>query len=62
MSNGLIYVDNIAQGLSSVDPAGAPVYQANAAAYKAKLADLDKWVKTEFSGIPKAEAAHDHFP
>ena len=53
LSNGLIYVDNIAKGLSSVDPAGAPVYQANAAAYKAKLAELDKWVKTEFAGIPK---------
>ncbi len=53
LSNGLIYVDNIAKGLSSVDAAGAPVYQANAAAYKAKLAELDKWAKTEFAGIPK---------
>jgi zinc/manganese transport system substrate-binding protein len=53
LSNGLLYVDNIAQGLSSVDAEGAPVYQANAAAYKGKLIDLDQWVKAEFAGIPK---------
>ena len=53
LSNGLIYVDNIAKGLSAVDAEGAPVYQANAAAYKGKLIDLDQWVKAEFAGIPK---------
>ena len=53
LSNGLIYVDNIATGLSSVDAEGAPAYQANAAAYKGKLIDLDRWVKAEFAGIPK---------
>ena len=52
MSNGRIYVENIARGLSSVDPAGAAIYQANADAYEAKLADLDKWVKAEFAGHP----------
>ena len=51
--NGLIYIDNIAKGLSAVDPAGAPTYEANAAAYKGKLKELDQWVKTEFAGIPK---------
>lgn len=55
LSNGLVYVDNIAKGLMAVDPAGASIYQANADAYKAKLQDLDKWVKAEFSGIPKAK-------
>lgn len=55
LSNGLIYVDNITKGLSEVDPAGAPTYQANAAAYKTKLTDLDKWVKTEFAAIPEAK-------
>ncbi len=53
LSNGLFYVDNIAKALSSVDPQGAPVYQANAAAYEGKLIDLDQWVKTEFDSIPK---------
>ncbi len=65
LANGRIYVDNIAAGLSQVDPAGASVYKANAAAYKAKLADLDKWVKTEFSTIPKPKrriiTSHDAF-
>ncbi len=55
LGNGLIYVDNIARGLAAVDPDDAAIYQANAAAYKAKLLDLDKWVKSEFAGIPKAQ-------
>ncbi|MGB8993151.1 MAG: metal ABC transporter substrate-binding protein [Desulfobaccales bacterium] len=65
LANGQIYVANIAKGLSSVDPKGTPVYKANADAYKAKLADLDKWVKTEFSSIPKEKrrmiTSHDAF-
>jgi len=65
LANGRTYVANIAKGLSSVDPKGAPVYKANADAYKAKLADLDKWVKTEFSSIPKEKrrmiTSHDAF-
>jgi zinc/manganese transport system substrate-binding protein len=64
-ANGQIYVDNIAKGLSAVDPAGASIYQANAAAYNAKLAELDKWVKTELAGIPKPKrrmiTSHDAF-
>jgi zinc/manganese transport system substrate-binding protein len=65
LANGQIYVENIAQALSSVDPTGASIYQANAAAYKAKLAELDQWVKTEFAGIPKPKrriiTSHDAF-
>lgn len=65
LSNGRIYVENIAKGLSAVDPAGTPTYQANAAAYKAKLTNLDKWVKAEFAAIPKAKrrmiTTHDAF-
>jgi zinc/manganese transport system substrate-binding protein len=65
LANGQIYVDDIAKGLSAVDPAGAPVYKANADVYKAKLADLDKWVKTEFASIPKPKrrmiTSHDAF-
>jgi zinc/manganese transport system substrate-binding protein len=55
LSNALVYVDNIAQGLGAVDPEGAAAYQANAAAYKAKLVDLDQWVKAELSSIPLAK-------
>jgi zinc/manganese transport system substrate-binding protein len=63
--NGQIYVENITQALSSADPAGAHIYQTNAAAYKAKLAELDQWVKTEFGSIPKPKrrmiTSHDAF-
>jgi zinc/manganese transport system substrate-binding protein len=65
LANGQIYADNLAKGLSAVDPEGATTYQANAGAYKARLSGLDKWVKTEFSAIPKPErrmiTSHDAF-
>jgi zinc/manganese transport system substrate-binding protein len=65
LANGQVYVDNIAKALSSVDSPGAPIYQANAAAYKTKLGELDQWVKTEFSSIPKPKrrmiTSHDAF-
>jgi zinc/manganese transport system substrate-binding protein len=65
LANGQIYVENIAKGLSAVDPAGAPIYQANADAYKAKLDELDKWVQAELSSIPKPKrrmiTSHDAF-
>ena len=51
--NGLIYVDNIAKGLRAVDPAGTATYEADAAAYKGKLKELDQWVKTELPASPK---------
>jgi len=46
------YVENIRAGLSQVDPAGAAIYARNAAAYQAKLTELDQWVKTQVSHIP----------
>jgi zinc/manganese transport system substrate-binding protein len=55
LGNGIIYVDNIARGLAAADPAGAAVYQANAAAYQARLLDLNRWVISEFAAIPKAK-------
>ncbi len=65
LTNGRVYVENIAKAFSSVDPEGAPIYKANADAYKAKLGELDKWVKTEFSSIPKQKrrmiTSHDAF-
>jgi len=65
LANGQIYVENIAKGLSSVDSEAAPIYRANADAYKAKLDELDKWVKAEFSSLPKPKrrmiTSHDAF-
>jgi ABC-type Zn uptake system ZnuABC Zn-binding protein ZnuA len=48
----ITYVENIRAGLSQVDPAGAALYARNAAAYEAKLNQLDQWVKTQVSQIP----------
>ena len=65
LANGRIYVENIAQALSSVDSPGAPIYQANTDAYKAKLDELDRWVKAEFFSIPQPKrrmiTSHDAF-
>ncbi len=46
------YVENIRAGLSQADPGGAAIYARNAAAYVAKLDQLDQWVKTQVSQIP----------
>lgn len=46
------YVENIRDGLSTADPAGKDLYAANAAAYIAKLNDLDKWIQGEIEQIP----------
>lgn len=63
--NVVLYVKNIAAGLSQVDPAGAATYQANAAAYAAELKKFDAWAKAQFAGIPVARrkviTSHDAF-
>ncbi len=46
------YVENIRDGLSAVDPAGAQVYAANAQTYIAKLRDLDKWAAEQMQQVP----------
>jgi len=46
------YVENIRDGMSTVDPAGASVYAANAQAYIAKLRDLDKWAAEQMQQVP----------
>jgi ABC-type Zn uptake system ZnuABC Zn-binding protein ZnuA len=60
------YVDRIRLKLDEVDPANQPDYDANAAAYDAKLAALDDYVKSQFATIPEASrrlvAYHDAFP
>lgn len=62
---GQLYARNIAQALAQVDPPGASAYQSHAKVYAARLADLDRWVKEELSGIPKPKrrmiTTHDAF-
>lgn len=48
------YVENIRDGLSQADPAGQAVYAANAAAYIAKLQELDGWIKAQVQTVPAA--------
>ncbi len=46
------YVENIRDGLSQADPAGAAVYARNAAAYNEKLQELDTWIAAQIARIP----------
>lgn len=63
--NVVLYVKNIAAGLSRVDPEGAATYQANAAAYAEELKKFDAWAKAQFASIPVARrkviTSHDAF-
>ena len=64
-ANAALYVRNIAAGLAKADPAGAPIYQANAAAYVKELQALDAWASAQFAAIPTAKrkviTSHDAF-
>jgi ABC-type Zn uptake system ZnuABC Zn-binding protein ZnuA len=52
--NAIKYVENIRDGLSTADPAGAAIYQANAEAYIAKLQTLDRWIADRIKEVPEA--------
>ena len=58
-------VDVVEKGLSAYDPPSAAAYAERAAAYRAKLADLDAYAKAAFRTIPEAQrvlvTAHDAF-
>lgn len=48
------YVENIRDGLSQADPAGAKAYAANADDYIAQLDELHAWITTQVQQIPEA--------
>ncbi len=52
VANAKLYVANIRDGLVAADPAGKGAYEANAAAYLAKLDALDAEVKAEVGQDP----------
>jgi manganese/iron transport system substrate-binding protein len=52
LENALIYVDNIAKALGSVDPDHAASYLANAEAYKARLAAALDPLKAQIESLP----------
>jgi zinc/manganese transport system substrate-binding protein len=65
VANAKAYVTNIRDALSAADPAGKARYEANAAAYLAKLDALEAEVKGEVAKIPtdrrKVITTHDAF-
>lgn len=63
--NAIIMLNNIRDELAKQDPTNAETYKANAAAYEAKLNDLDKYITAQISTIPEANRKlvtnHDSF-
>lgn len=58
-------VRNIARGLAAADPTRAALFEANASAYVAKLAALEKTIANELAAVPKERrkviTSHDAF-
>ncbi|MGB0681480.1 MAG: metal ABC transporter solute-binding protein, Zn/Mn family [Magnetovibrionaceae bacterium] len=65
LTNGVIYVDNIVEGLAKADPDHAKAYKANAEAYKARLMGLHNKALAELAKLPAGQrtvvTAHDAF-
>jgi len=65
VGNVEIYTDNIRDALARVDPSGRAVYEANAQAYRQRLARLDEEVRRAIASIPPARrrviTTHDAF-
>ena len=53
--NGVIYVRNIAAALARLDPAGAALYEARAAAYEEAIRAVDAWARRELAAVPAAK-------
>lgn len=53
LSNAMIYVDNIRNAFEEADPEHAEVYEANAAAYKARLQDAVGPIRAQLQAIPE---------
>ena len=51
-ANVIIWTWHIAHALSEADPDGAAVYEENAAAYEAKLQELDGWIQEQVARVP----------
>ncbi|MEM7428165.1 MAG: metal ABC transporter substrate-binding protein [Pseudomonadota bacterium] len=65
LTNGMIYVANIAKGMAKADPEHAAQYMANAEAYTARLKALDEKAKSSLAKLPEGKrtvvTAHDAF-
>ena len=54
-NNVKIWVENIRQALTNIDPSGAELYKANAESYFIQLGELDTWITQEVAKIPAAD-------
>jgi zinc/manganese transport system substrate-binding protein len=65
LQNGVLYVQNIAKALCTVDAAGCEAYTANATTYIAELTALDATVREQLEAVPadrrKVITTHDAF-
>ena len=65
LTNGMIYIANIAKAMASADPENAATYQANAQAYSERLSALHSHALSEFKKLPADRrtvvTAHDAF-
>lgn len=52
-TNVILYVENIREALTHLDPPGEAVYRSNADAYIAGLKDLDTWIREQVDQIPE---------
>jgi zinc/manganese transport system substrate-binding protein/manganese/iron transport system substrate-binding protein len=60
------YVEKVTEALKSADPTDAATYDSNAAAYQARLSELDAWARQQIESIPaenrKIVSFHEAFP
>jgi zinc/manganese transport system substrate-binding protein len=65
LSNGVLYVKNIADGLCKADAADCATFRKNAEAYSAEIRSLDAEVKKRIAAVPEAKrkviTTHDAF-
>ncbi|HSG43761.1 MAG TPA: metal ABC transporter substrate-binding protein [Anaerolineales bacterium] len=52
-NNVIIYVENIREALTNLDPEGGAIYKSNADAYVAELKSLDAWIIEQVAQIPQ---------
>lgn len=52
-ANVIIWTENIAAALSTLDPANRTTYQANSQAYITELKALDEWIAAETDSVPQ---------
>lgn len=62
----MAYVDRIVDALATVDPSGATAYRQRGVAYRAELAELDRWIRERMATVPaenrRIVSFHEAYP